>query len=236
MVISGGAREQVRAILIDLDDTLYPQSDFLRGAVSAVGERAQTLGLNRERFEKAFREVLARGSDTGHTIDTALAELGCAKDEVLRLTPPLVDAFFAFRPAALECYDQVRESLRTLSERALLVCLTDGQPDLQRAKVDALGITGYFKAIVITDELGGRLFRNPATACLHRISELLDVPVRNFFVVGDRLDKDVALARFAHIGVLRIRQGEYRDIASPADVPTVEDFPTATKYLLDNFL
>ena len=236
MVTPGVAREQVRAILIDLDDTLYPQSDFLRGAVRSVGERAQDLGLDRERFERAFHEVLARGSDTGHTIDTTLAELGCAKDEVLRLKSPLVSAFLSFRPVALECYDQVPESLRQLGERALLVCLTDGQPDLQRTKLDALGIASLFQAIVITDELGGRLFRKPATACLHRISEMLDVPVRNFFVLGDRLDKDVALARFADIGVIRIRQGEYRDTPSPADVTTVEDFPTAAKYLLDNFL
>jgi putative hydrolase of the HAD superfamily len=235
VVTPGAAHEQVRAILIDLDDTLYPQSDFLRGAVRYVGERAETLGLDRERFEQSFQTVLARGSDTGHTIDTALEEFGCAKDEVLRLKSPLVSAFLGFRPVTLECYDQVPESLRKLGERAALVCLTDGQPDLQRAKLDALGIASLFKAIVITDELGGRLFRKPATACLHRISEMLDVPVRNFFVLGDRLDKDVALARFADIGVIRIRQGEYDHIPSPPDVTTVSDFPTATKYLLDNF-
>ncbi len=235
MVIRAGAHAQVRVVLIDLDDTLYPQFDFLRGAVRSVGERAQSLGLDRGRFEQSFAAVLARGSDTGHTIDTALVELGVAEDEALRLTPPLVSAFLAFRPVTLECYDQVPENLRKLGERAALVCLTDGQPDLQRAKLDALGIASLFNAIVVTDELGGREFRKPATACLLRISEMLHVPVRNFFVLGDRLDKDVALARCADIGVIRVRHGEYADIASPADVTTVSDFPTATKYLLDNY-
>ena len=225
--------DEIRAVLIDLDDTLYPQSLFLEGAAQAVAERAHELGLNREDFTKTFRAVLARGSDTGHTIDTTLAELGCARDEVLRLTAPLVSAFLQYRPLSLTCYPRVPESLERLSRHAALVCLTDGQPDLQRAKFTLLGIEDYFRALLITDELGGRSLRKPATACLHRISEILTIPVRNFFVIGDRLDKDVALARFGGIGVIRVRQGEYRDIPSPFDVETFDDFPSAVEHLID---
>lgn len=224
--------DEIRAVLIDLDDTLYPQSMFLEGAAHAVGERAHDLGLNRDHFTETFRSVLARGSDTGRTIDATLIELGCARDEVLRLTAPLVSAFLQYRPLALTCYPHVPESLEKLSRHAELVCLTDGQPDLQRAKFTSLGIEDYFRTLMITDELGSRSLRKPATACLHRISEILTIPVRNFFVIGDRLDKDVALARFGGIGVYRVRQGEYRDVPSPHDVETFDDFPSAVEHLI----
>ncbi len=225
----------IRAVLIDLDDTLYPQSSFLEGAVLAVGGRARELGLDRDRFIETFRSVLARGSDTGHTIDTALVESGYDADEVLRLTAPLVGAFLQYRPLSLECYPRVRESLERLAQRAALVCLTDGQPDLQRAKFSCLGVDTYFRALVITDELGGRSLRKPATACLNRVSEILSIPVRNFFVIGDRPDKDVALAHFGGIGVVRVHQGEYRDKASPQGVVTVDDFPSAVDYVIETY-
>lgn len=233
MVTSGAPEDEIRAVLIDLDDTLYPQSRFLEGAADAVARRASELGLDRERFATIFQSVLARGSDTGHTIETALVEIGCAGDEVLRLTAPLVSAFLHYRPLSLECYPGVPESLAKLAEYTTLVCLTDGQPDLQRAKFNSLGVDTYFRALVITDELGGRSLRKPATACLNRVSEILTIPVHNFLVIGDRPDKDVALARFGGIEVLRVRQGEYRDVASPHDVKSFDDFPSAVDYLIE---
>ncbi|MHB1089332.1 MAG: HAD family hydrolase [Acidimicrobiales bacterium] len=232
---SGARTNEIRAVLIDLDDTLYPQARFLEGAVDAVAQRASELGLDRDRFATNFQSVLDRGSDTGHTIETALVEFGCAADEVLRLTAPLVSAFLHYRPVSLECYQGVPESLEQLARYTTLVCLTDGQPDLQRAKFNALGVNTYFRALLITDELGGRSFRKPATACLNRVSEILAIPVHNFLVIGDRPDKDVALARFGGIEVLRVRQGEYRDIASPHDVKSFDDFPSAVSYLIETY-
>lgn len=235
MVTPEAPTPDIQVVLIDLDDTLYPQSSFLEGATLAVGQRASELGLDHDQFVNAFRSVLARGSDTGHTIDTALVEIGCDADEVLRLTAPLVSAFLHFRPTSLECYPLVRESLATLATHATLVCLTDGQPDLQRAKFSSLGVATFFRALVITDELGGRALRKPATACLNRVSDMLSIPVRNFFVIGDRPDKDVALARFAGIGVIRVRQGEYRESPSPQGIVTVEDFPSAVEHLIKTY-
>lgn len=225
----------IRAVLIDLDDTLYPQSSFLEGATVTVGERAKELGLDQDQFVEAYRSVLANGSDTGHTIDVALAQVGCGVDEILQLSAPLVSAFLHYRPLRLECYEDVPESLAKLAKRAALVCLTDGQPDLQRAKFKALGVEAYFRALVITDELGGRSLRKPATACLARVSEILSIPVHNFFIIGDRPDKDVALARFGGIGVIRVRQGEYRESASPDATVTVDDFPSAVDYLIESY-
>ncbi|MHB1208694.1 MAG: HAD family hydrolase [Acidimicrobiales bacterium] len=235
MVTISAPENEIRAVLIDLDDTLYPQSRFLEGAVGAVAQRASELGLDRDRFATIFQSVLDRGSDTGHTIETALVEFGCAGDEVLRLTAPLVSAFLHYRPVSLECYPHVPESLERLAQRAALVCLTDGQPDLQRAKFSCLDVDTYFRALVITDELGGRSLRKPATACLNRVSEILSIPVRNFFVIGDRPDKDVALAHFGGIGVVRVRQGEYRAKPSPQGIVTVDDFPSAVDYLIATY-
>lgn len=223
----------VRAIVIDLDDTLYPQKSFLRGAAKAVGARAQELGVDARRFESTFMSVLERGSDSGNTIDIALSELGFPQREIHRLRPQLVTAFLEHRPYDIECYPQVLENLTMLARHVPLACLTDGAPDLQHAKIKALGVAEFFTLIVVTDELGGRTFRKPNTSGLQRIAEVLAVPITSLFIIGDRPDKDIALALDAHVNVIRIQQGEYCDVPSPPGVTTVGDFPSAARIVLD---
>ncbi|MBO0728689.1 MAG: hypothetical protein J2P57_05485, partial [Acidimicrobiaceae bacterium] len=64
------------AVAVDLDDTLYPQWDYLAAAAEATALRATSLGLPAGDFCHAIREVLRAGSATGGTIDRALAALG----------------------------------------------------------------------------------------------------------------------------------------------------------------
>lgn len=223
-------------VVVDLDDTLYAQRSFLVGAIGAVAERATSLGFDRNTFADAFTSVLKRGSDTGKTIDDTLEALGCSSNDVLTARGPLVEAFINFRPLSMSCYDGVIESLDALSRRTLLACLTDGNPDLQRAKLQSLGVAHYFDAVVITDELGGRSCRKPNPVGLEALSRALGLEVSESLIIGDRVDKDVALAQRVGVPVIRVRQGEYRDVPSPLGVATVDNFPEAAALVIAEFL
>ncbi|MGW4806680.1 HAD family hydrolase [Kitasatospora sp. NPDC004272] len=200
------ARPRCRGVLLDLDDTLYPQAAFLAAAWDAVA--AAGPAPLRAPLRAALDEVCAQGSDRGRIVDRALERIGIADRE---LAAELVGVFRAFRPALLDPHPGVAERLARLAEAVPLVVLTDGNPPQQRAKLAATGLAPLLPQVVCTDELpGGRAARKPAPDGFRRALELLGRAPGEVLMVGDRPDKDVAGAARLGIPVIRVRQGEYR--------------------------
>lgn len=220
------------AVVVDLDDTLYPQAAYLRGAARAVGRAAARAGLDGVAVRRALDAELAAGSDRHGTIDRALAACGVAPDTAAALIPELVAAFTAYRPRRLPTYPGVPAALAALRTRYPLACLTDGNPAGQRAKLAATGLAEAFDVIVITDELGGRAARKPRPDGLIRAAERLGVDAREVVVIGDRPAKDVAVAHAVGARSIRVATGEYA--TAPDDPPAtvrVETFPEVVPLL-----
>ena len=215
-------------VVVDLDDTLYPQAEYLAGAAEAVGRAATGLGLDGDAVATALAACLAAGSDTGGTIDRALLAVGTPAADLVHLVPGLVAAFTGHEPARLAPYPGVEQALRELGDTALVGCLTDGHPAIQRAKLAATGLQPLLPAVVITDALGGRAVRKPHPAGLTALAAAMGVPAARLLVIGDRPGKDVAVAAAVGARAIRIRQGEY---AGAPDVPAAwavaDSFPAA---------
>jgi len=224
----------VVAVTVDLDDTLFAQSDFLAAAWSHLGEVAQGLGLLGAEVEAALVASAAAGSDRGTVVDRALLAVGVAPERLRLLVPPLVEAFTAFRPSRLHCYPGVVEALRSVRSRVPLACITDGNPAVQRAKITALGLAGAFDAVVISDALGGRQLRKPHPAPFHAALARLGVGAAGTVHVGDRPEKDVEGTRRVGMRCVRVRTGEYAGSdPAPGHEPwlTVADFGAAVAAL-----
>jgi putative hydrolase of the HAD superfamily len=215
-------------VVVDLDDTLYPQAEYLAGAAAAVGAAAVAAGLDGGVVEAALAAELAAGSDVGGTVDRALLAAGVDPRRVPLLVPDLVAAFLAFAPARLTPYPGVADALAGLAAAAPLACLTDGAPAVQEAKLRATGLTPWLPVVVITDALGGRAARKPRPEGLLAAAARLGVPADRLVVIGDRPAKDVAVAAAVGARAVRVRQGEH---AAAPDEPrawaVVDTFPEA---------
>jgi putative hydrolase of the HAD superfamily len=196
----------IEAVLFDLDDTLFPQSAWLDGAWARLAEVAEADGVPRAQFTDALAAVAAEGTDRGRIIDRALAAIGRADVAV----DGLVDAFRSHAPASLPPYPGVPDALASLRARLPIALVTDGDPRIQNAKLDALGLDRAFDVVVLSDELG-RERRKPHPAPFEAALRGLGVPAHGAVFVGDRPDKDVAGADAAGMRVIRVRTGEYRD-------------------------
>ena len=203
-------------VVVDLDDTLYPQADYLAGAAAAVGTAATAAGLDGAAVHRALADLLAAGSDAGSTVDRALLAVGVPPGDLAALLPPLVVAFTQHRPARLDPYPGVPEALAELAAVAPLACLTDGNPVIQDAKLAATGLLPLLPVVVVTDRLGGRATRKPHPAGLLEAARLLGLAPDRLLVIGDRPGKDTAVAAAVGARAIRIRQGEY---ASAPDSP-----------------
>jgi FMN phosphatase YigB (HAD superfamily) len=210
-------------VTVDLDDTLYPQQDYLAGAWAAVtAAAAADPSVDPQLFVAALHSQAALGSDRGGIIDAALAAAGADP----ALIPLLLAAFRGHRPPVLAPYPGVAEALAALRRAVPVVCITDGDPAIQRAKLAAVGL--QFDGVVISDELG-RAFRKPDPAPFLRALELLGSPACRVVHVGDRPAKDVAGAVAVGMAAIRVRTGEYAN--DPDVVAPWAEFPTAASAL-----
>jgi len=218
----------IEAVLFDLDDTLYAQADWLEGAWQAVARRAAGFGVDEERLCRALTAVAAHGSDKGRIIDRALEAVDARAVPVRAL----VDTFLHFHPQRLWPYPGAAETIRFLATRVPIGIVTDGSPELQRAKLRSLRIERLFDAVVITDDLG-RSRRKPHPAGLVRAARLLRVDPTRCAYVGDRPEKDVAAARAARMRAVRVRTGEYSALPdAPRPWLTARDLPDAARQIL----
>ncbi|MFJ5228804.1 HAD family hydrolase [Kitasatospora sp. NPDC088391] len=214
-------RRRPAGLIVDLDDTLYPQAEFLAAAWDAVADAGAELGQDRAALRAALDRICAEGSDRGRIVDRALAALGCHEPGTAR---QLVDVFRAFRPRTLTPYPGVAEQLARLAESVPVVVLTDGNPEQQRAKLAATGLAPLVSHLVCTDALpGGRSARKPAPDGFRHALALLGCRPVDAFVLGDRPDKDVLGAARLGIPVFRVRQGEYRELPDLPEALTARE-------------
>jgi putative hydrolase of the HAD superfamily len=220
------------AVVIDLDDTLFPQCSYLYGAARAVGRAGAAAGLDPIRLSRAVRRQLLAGSERGGTIDRALMAYGIAPGPAADLIPVLVDAFTAYRPRRLPRYPGALDALIAISSRYPVACLTDGDPAVQRAKLAATGLAGAFTTIVITDELGGRTLRKPHPEGLRQAAETLGVHPSELVMIGDRPTRDMAVAAALGARSIRVLTGEYADAPDePAPTAHAPDLESAAALL-----
>ena len=194
----------IKAVLFDLDDTLYEQATWLSGAWDAVAATAVLSGVDARALRTALDEIAAEGSDRGAIIDRALARVG-RRDVAVA---PLLATFRAHAPARLEPYTGVIDALRELRGRVPIGLVSDGDPTIQRNKIRALGLESSFDVVVLSDELG-REHRKPSPVALLAALDGLSVDAHDAIYIGDRPDKDVAAAGAAGMRAIRVRTGEY---------------------------
>ena len=170
---------EMDAVIFDLDDTLYSEKAYVRSGYNAVAKAFPQVRLMADKLWTAFEQKLP-------AIDAVLeAEgLGTAENkqkalQIYRSHMPVVDA-----------YPGVYALLHRLQGVKKLGLITDGRPEGQRAKIDALKLNPYFHKIIVTDELGGPAFRKPNETAFCLMQEALSVAFEKMVYIGDNMRKD----------------------------------------------
>ena len=178
----------MKAVLFDLDDTLYPERTFVESGFRAVGRfLAERAGLEAEGLATRMLEILdAEGR--GKVFDRVLEEVGLLSEWRVRL---LLHVYRTHRPT-ISLFEDVVPSLTKLRERGVrLGIVTDGMASVQRQKMTALGIERYMDVVVCSDELGPECWK-PSPVAFQVALELLGAAPEEAGYVGDNVLKDFA--------------------------------------------
>jgi putative hydrolase of the HAD superfamily len=218
----------VRAVLVDLDDTLYPQASYLDLAWRAVADRGARRGLDHDTLLAALHAAAAQGSARGGIIDRALVSIAAAPEHVA----DLLAAFRAVVPDRLPPYAGVAHALRALRAVVPVALVTDGEVTGQQRKLAALGLGDMFDVVVFSDRRG-REHRKPHPLPFQDALAGLGVAPRDAVMIGDRPDKDVVGAVGAGARAIRVGTGEYAALPDhPATWFRADTFAGAVTALL----
>jgi len=187
-----------RAVVFDLDDTLYPYRRFVvSGFAAAAVHLHRTCGVDQR---LAIRTLIGafNGPHRGREVQVCLETLDLPAD----LAPALVTIVRSHRPALLLPHPSrhVLVTLRASGWR--LGVLTNGPAAIQSRKVEAMRIEQYVDRVVYATEHGSGAGK-PEPEPFAEIARQLDVPPCHIVFVGDDEVCDVEGA--ARAGMLPVR-------------------------------
>lgn len=101
----------------------------------------------------------------------------------------LADAYASGLQSNGDLFPGAHDALAALAEVSSLALITNGVSDIQRARIERLGIESYFDAIVISSEVG---VAKPRAGIFDIAFEMLGgPPIEGGLMVGDSLTSDI---------------------------------------------
>ncbi len=204
-----------RLVVLDIDDTLYLERDYVRSGFDAVGAWARVeLGVDDlgERAWAAFEAGVRRT-----IFDDALAAAGV--EPTADLVPRLVEVYRAHAPA-IEMLPDARAWLDALAPGDVAVAVvTDGPLASQQAKAEALALTRWADLVVFTETLGAG-HGKPHPAAFEHLERELGLRGAQCAYVADNPAKDFVAPRSLGWRTVRVRRpgGLHAEVPSGDDV------------------
>ena len=222
---------RIRAITLDLDDTLWPvrptiehAEDALRAWLDAHAPRAGALARDRDAASAARQAVRAAHPHAIHDLTLlrreAIRHVLHAAGEDPALAEPAFEVFFAARQR-VTLYDDALPALVALAARWPVVALSNGNADVHR-----VGIGAHFHASVNAASVGAA--KPDARIFLAGAAEA-GVAAEQVLHIGDDLALDVAGAQAAGMQTAWIRRpgdllpDDYPNVRPDATVPDLWD-------------
>ena len=200
----GGEPENISAVVFDLDDTLYPEREYIRSGYRAVARLVRDkLACDHPLEDWLWRRFcLGRANGALDAMNEHFA-LGLAGEDIRRL----VEEYRRHTPT-IQPYADVPQLLETLAGSCRLGMLSDGFLPAQRLKLEALKLGDVFEAVVFTEEMGRDKWK-PSPDGFVRLAELLDTPHEACAYVADNPAKDfLAPNALGWLSVQFLRDGQ----------------------------
>ncbi len=192
---------ELKALVFDLDDTLYPEEAYVRSSFRAVARylAAEADFSESQAFDFLWGEHAA--SRRGRIFDALLEQ---HPELASQQVTDLVALYREHRPE-LALYPGMKEVLDDAQARGLqLALISDGPLVSQQRKVEALGLTRWFDPILLTDAWG-RAFWKPHPRAFLAVQGALGCAGGELAYLADNPAKDFLAPRQLGWETVRLR-------------------------------
>ena len=178
---------RIRAVSLDLDDTLWPVAPTIAGAEAALREWLTEHAPATAALHAHPAAVQALRAQVEHERPDLRHDLGGLRRETLRraflaagddpaLAEPAFEVFYLARQR-VQLYDDAHVALEFLSARFAVVAVSNGNADVHRT-----GVGRHFRAAIAAGAVG---VAKPDARIFHAAAQVLDVPPAAVLHVGD---------------------------------------------------
>lgn len=198
----------IKALIFDLDDTLYNEKTYVFGAFKEV---SNYLGYKYNLDEiKLYNDIL----DIFHTNGRGkIFNILCNKYNLDESIERLIDIYRNSRPK-LNLYDDAGKILKWGKEKGFSIgIITDGCSKVQWNKVKSLDLENIVDKIIVTDDLG-REYWKPHKRSYLEIVKFFNVKCGECVYIGDNPNKDFITCKKLDMKTVRIirKQGNHMKI------------------------
>lgn len=213
----------INHIFFDLDDTLFPSSEFAALARNNAIRAMIRMGLHateEELLARLGRIITKKGSNYPGHFDELLKTMdGDIAKNPARYVAAAIGAYHDTK-AAIQPYPEVPATLLELRECGYkLYIATNGLAVKQWDKLIRLDLALYFNEVFVSEELGleknGRFFA--------RALREIGAKPKDCVMVGDREETDIKAAKKAGLHTIRVLRGKYARTPTRADAK-IKDF------------
>lgn len=178
--------KKFKAVIFDLDDTLYPEVDYVISGFMAISSEISK-HYNLDATMVLYKMVNLFKLDRRNVFNRLLDSLNVKySDDYITY---LVDEYRNHMPQ-IKLYEDADYIIKYLyNKRIKLGIITDGYKIAQRNKIKALNIEKYFDCIIITDEWGKEYWK-PHRRPYDVAKDMLGVEYEEMIYVGDNVIKD----------------------------------------------
>ena len=190
----------IRALLFDLDDTLYDEKQFVKSGFAKVAEFIEEkFSINKKDFYKILIDIYNYGS-RGNIFNLALKRENIIFDEELICL--MVKVYRGHNPK-IKLNKDIELLLIKIREIYSLGIITDSYFEVQKKKVQALKLEELFDSIIYTDQYGREYWKPNALGYKLALKELDDILPEEAVYIGDNPYKDFIGAK--KMGILTVR-------------------------------
>ncbi len=201
-----------RAVLFDLDDTLYDVGQYYRGAFGEISSyiTGKHSLSRKDVFKMLVRLWREKTSLYPHLFNDLIAGLKLEPEEL----ESLVRIFNGYN-GKIAPYPEVVPTLKWLQgEKYKLGVITDGNLERQTRKLEMLSLGHYFDTIVYTQEIAPKPSPLPFTVALNR----LGTRAEDAFYVANNPLIDFKGAREVGLRTVRILGGEFAGLPGDENI------------------
>lgn len=205
----------IAGVVVDVDDTLYLERDYVRSGFEAVDVWGQReLGV--KDVGRVAMRLFEEGT-RGTTITDALEQLGLDADE--RARAAAIGAYRDHTPT-ISLLPDARKFLEHVYARWPLAVITDGPATSQRAKIAALGLNDFNPFVVVTDEWN---MSKPDPRTFKMVQETFELEAGQLVYLADNPLKDFDAPQSLGWHSVRIKRRGSLHVGEPSP-PGVTEF------------
>jgi putative hydrolase of the HAD superfamily len=193
-------------LVFDLDDTLYPEIDYVKSGIYTVAKYlSEKYNLDAKEINiEMFTDLKLNGR--GLIFNNILHNYNIYSKKELN---NCVSVYRKHKPKIVlyEAAEKFLDSHQYFNK----YIITDGNINVQRNKIKALGLKKYFKKTIPTYQYGIN-HSKPSTLCFEKIMKWENCEASDLIYIGDNPNKDFVNIKKIGIRTIRVLTGGFKEI------------------------